>query len=534
VPWLLACPRPKWEKWSLAGLTLLVAVILLPALERVPRVFMDECWAEAMAGYTLAFEGRPRNPGLMGWGGVNEYFLQPRLFSAVIVAPVYRLAGYGLAQSRATSAVFGFLFIFGVYGVMRRLFGPAAATAVSVMTAVDPWFFLTGRQFRPEIFLAANLWWSLYFLLGALRHESGWRALVSGVLLGLAAWTHPNSMVFGAASVLAAMVLVGPRRRWLRTLPHLTVGGMLGLLPYVAYVLYVQSVSDVRLLDQLHPGRLSPYARPIAEMLTTEWQRWSAFLRFPLRAPLLVLYLIAVVAAALRRQRADLFVLLSILLAGAFLPLVVGVPWPRYLLVLLPALAALVWRALPWQPGIEAVKGAAPGRAPAVRSRAAMAGLGVAVFAAMTAAPTAALAWKHRTADFAAFVRPIARLIPPDARVMANIMFWSELHNRPFIASFPPDFGFDWEDEQAAAAHIRRYRPEYLIQESQLFSTSGGLGPQSRDLRAVPFGRACEIVAGEMPAENLGEFEDYHYGAIRVWRFYWPEPATSSAPTPQR
>jgi hypothetical protein len=197
-----------------------------------------------------------------------------------------------------------------------------------------------------------------------------------------------------------------------------------------------------------------------------------------------------------------------------------------------------VWRALPVggapAPEIAAVSPVRPRR----WGRWAVNGVGLVVLAGMTAAPTAALAWTQRHADFASFARRVKATIPVGAGVMGNVMFWSVLHDRQFIASFPPDFALDWPDEQAAAAHIRKYRPEYLIQESLLYQTTKMSGAAPTDLRRLAFGRACELVTAEVPSEILLDEQDYDYGAVRVWRLHWPTPAAegiaASRPTVMR
>jgi 4-amino-4-deoxy-L-arabinose transferase-like glycosyltransferase len=528
TPWLQDDPVRRWEPLALLVLTLLTAALLLPGLERVPRTFHDETWAEAMAGYTLAFEGRSRNPGLMGWGGCHEYFIQPRLFPAVVAAPVYRVFGYGLLQSRAIAALFGLLLILGVYAAVRRLFGPVAATAISVLTLVDPWFFLTARQFRAEVFVSALLWWAFALLLAGARHGRRRWMLGGGALLGLSAWTHPNSTVFGLAFVVALTVMIGWRREWLKRLGWAVLSAALALAPYVAYVGYVESVSDVRWLEQIHPQRRGAYARPIADVLASEELRWGYFLRLPWRTPLLVLYLIGAGLALARGTRADRFGLLFVVLSVLLMPLIVAAAWPRYLVVLTPALAVLVWRMLPVRGGllwVERGRGLLGSRAAAKVGTAAVLG----VFAPMTAGATAVLAWSQRTADFGSLAQRVSAVIPPRARVMGNLMFWLVLHDRDFIASFPPNFEIDWPDESGALEHIRTYRPEYLLQESSLFNTSSGLGPQSRDLLATTFGRAVQQIVSELPAEVVFDTYDYHYGAVRVWRVSWSAPASGSS-----
>ncbi|MGD8454564.1 MAG: glycosyltransferase family 39 protein [Phycisphaerae bacterium] len=519
LPWLVRAASSAAERRFLFAFVLLLAVLLLPLLGRVPRAYGDDSWS-AMAGYTIAFEGCPRNPGQMGRGGTDRYLLQPRLLANVVSAPVYRVIGYGLTQSRLVAVAFCGIFVAAVYGIMRQLFGPLAAAGIALMTAIDPWVFICGRTGREEIFLAALLWLSWWILLEAIdRRSAGW-AFVGGALIGLACWTHPNALVFTAAAVVAVVVTAGSAARrgtwWLWA-----AGGVAaGLAPYVAYVAYVQATTDVRLMDQV-AARTGAHFRSLMEMLSVERERWVNFLRLPMRLPLLLLVVWSAGWALWRGRRGDRLLLILVLAAAVLMPLLVRVPHGRYLVVLVPALAALIWRALP--PSGDA-GGSMIGPAISHRwlRRSVVVGV-LGLYAAMSLLPTLAVLYAYRGADYDRFVARLAAEIPPHARVMGHTMYWNGLHDRDFVSSIPPYFS-DWECEADAVAHLEAYRPEYVIQSSHVFGSLGGLGPRPKDLRATPFGRACEQVAAGIPSQQLLEFYDPNFGAVRLWRFDWPPP----------
>lgn len=519
VPWLVAHPRRHWEPAFLVSLSALLALVLIPGLGRVPHVFGDEHWAEAMAGYTLAFEGQTRNPGLKGWGGAEQHFIQPRLFSAVVAAPVYRLFGYGLTQSRAVAAAFGALFVFGVYAASRQLFGPVAAGAAAVATAVDPWFFVTARQFRPEIFLAALLWWALFLLLRSIRRDSAPEAVLAGLLLGLAAWTHPNSAVFAAAALIALFAVIGVRGRWVRLVGFTGLGVAIGLLPFLAYVAYVQSISDVRFFGQIHQNRIGAWLRPIGEMLAAEWDRWSGLLRLPARAPLAVLSVLALLHAIIRGSRGDRLLAATVCLASVLAPLVIFVSTPRYLVILLPMLTLLIWRMLPLAGGTRWGE-MNPGRR-AGPWRLAAAGVALLLLGGMTAGATVVAASRHWSADFALIEARVRRAVPPGASVMANVVFWGALRDRAYVAPLPPDFNAFWPSVEAVGRHIRHYRPSYVVQTSRTFAASSGPIPETEDLDATKVGQAVTALARSVPSQIVLDLYDRHYGAVRVWRFDW-------------
>jgi hypothetical protein len=133
--------QPAFQRLELWFIPLAVGLWLLlmcPMLGRVPRAFVDDSWSQAMAAYTLAFEGVPRNPGHILMGGVDEYLLEPRLFPSVVGAVVYRVLGFSLETGRLTAVAFSGLFLVAVYLTMRRLFNVTAAMGICLMTLIDP------------------------------------------------------------------------------------------------------------------------------------------------------------------------------------------------------------------------------------------------------------------------------------------------------------------------------------------------------------------------------------------------------------
>jgi hypothetical protein len=519
LTWLRRDRLAGWECAFLPALLLLLAAMLWPLLGRVPRAYGDDSWS-TMAGCTLAFEGVPRNPPQTGRGATNEFLLQPRLFSNLVCAPVYRWAGYGLVQGRAVATLFCGLFVFSSWAMARRLFGPVAAAVIAVLVAVDPWVFLTGRTCREEIFLAGLLWPAWFFLLGAVDRNCAVRGFLGGLLTGLACWAHPNAVPFSVAGGIAFGLVVGPRRMLGRWLGWAVVGLFVGLAPYGIYVALVQHRTNLRLMDQL-AERSAAYARPLREMLAVERERWVNFLQLPVRLPLVLLYGAGLAWTALRGKAAHRLMLLLVLSSSVLLPIVVCVGHGRYLVVLVPALAAVVWEAL----------AAAAHAAAAKRRRWLLVGT-LGLYAAMSLGPTLAVVYTQRGADYDAWIARIARSVPAGARVMGHSMFWMGLRDREFISSIPPFYG-DWRDVSGPAAHVGRYQPTYLIQSSLDYGAVGGLSPRPRDLRSTWFGQACELVASGIPSEALDEFYDRDFGAVRVWRLHWPAPhgpASSTAP----
>jgi len=214
--------------------------------------------------------------------------------------------------------------------------------------------------------------------------------------------------------------------------------------------------------------------------------------------------------------------LVFVLGAALFLPLLQRVETSRYLVVLVPALAALVWRSLPIIGSMANLPERIGPRISHPRwGRITFVGL-LTTYGLMSVVPTAAVVIAHRNASYDRCMARITQHIPKNAAVMAHTMFWTGLHDRRFVSSIPPSFS-EWVSEDDAAAFIREHRPEYVVQSSGLYSSVGGLGPRPSDLRATVFDRACEQVAATVHSEILTEFYDRDFGAVRAWKRTWPE-----------
>lgn len=475
-----------------------------------------------MGAYTIAFEGWPRNPGQFGRGGVDRCLLEPRLFGSLVGAGVYRVAGFGLVQGRVAAVIFAIVLVLAVYGTMRGLFGPIVAAAASVLTAIDPWFFIIGRTFREDVFAAALIWLAFGLMLREVnKSPPGLSTMLGGLCLGLAVWAHPNAIVLAVGGLIALVVTRGPRilgRRWFA---YAVLGAAIGLLPYVVFVTYVQATTGLSLLNQVGQ-RVGAWQRPSSDILTCEALRWSGFLRLPTRLPLLLIYLWAIAWTVWRGKRNDRLLLVFIFSTALLLPAMHCVPTMRYVTALIPALAALVWRSL--SDGFADV----PLRCPPSLWRRVRRGV-LGVYLAMAVVPTLSICYAHRQADYPNWSARVVASIPTSAKVMGHTMFWTALCDYNFVSEIAGDRG-EWPDERAARNHLERLRPDYVIESSWDCGALGGFGPRPANFRRTPMSRAIEQVAAEHSARMLTEFYDRDFGAVRVWRFEWAEPGGGSAP----
>lgn len=359
--------------------------------------------------------------------------------------------------------------------------------------------------------------------------------MLGGMCIGTAHWTHPNALVFTLAALCAFLFVSGCRMFRGKWLLWTVAGVALGVSPYVAYCVYAQSTGEVDWATQVF-RRSGALARPLSETLATEALRWRNFIRLPERFPVLMLYAWGAAWAAARGQRTDRLLLVFIVVSALLLPIIQPVETSRYYVVLVPGLAALVWRSLAYflaRTGSQGMQAggignevdrsravAAPMHPPATRLRKVAIFSALAVYVAMSIVPTAMIVHAQRHADYSAWAARIAAHIPKEASVMASTMLWTGLHDRRFISNHPPSFA-EWTNEAEAADFIRQHRPDYLVQSSLLYTGVGGIEARTDDLRATVIGRASEQVARELNGRVLDEFYDRDFGASRVWALRW-------------
>jgi 4-amino-4-deoxy-L-arabinose transferase-like glycosyltransferase len=156
----------------------------------------------------------------------------------VVLGTLWHVAGFHILATRLIVCAFAAGGLLGVFRLTEWLLGPAAAAAVTALTAVYPIWFAQSSLAHADIFAAA-------FTLGALavylplREDTWARRLAVAGLFSLAVLSKETAIVWPAALgamelVLAVFARGGARRARLRW-----VGAMaLPLLPLVAWYAY--------------------------------------------------------------------------------------------------------------------------------------------------------------------------------------------------------------------------------------------------------------------------------------------------------
>lgn len=119
---------------------------------------------------------------------------------------------------RALGAVAGGVLVFATFVLARLVLPDLPSLAAAAAAAATPLFTVHARIFKEDIFLACFLVLALAALIRLLREPAPHRAILLGLLVGLAA----GSKYVGVLILLFAIVAIlfvptpGPERRWLR------------------------------------------------------------------------------------------------------------------------------------------------------------------------------------------------------------------------------------------------------------------------------------------------------------------------------
>lgn len=252
-----ARPIAPREKWAIAAILLLAALLRVPYLGRVPPPLNQD---EASRGYdawclweTGADRWAARWPFFLKSFGPGDY---TAALSTYLIVPLIPLLGPTPEAMRLPSAILGVATVLALWLWMRRQFEPSVGLLAAQFLATQPWHVSMCRTAHESalvpFFLTCGLMlWSrgrLPPIAGPLDSPSrrstpptgrrGLSAFFAGIMLGLCAWVYPASR-FLVPIMLLVMLLVAPRA-WIallrtaggrRAAGAAMIGLMLGTLP---------------------------------------------------------------------------------------------------------------------------------------------------------------------------------------------------------------------------------------------------------------------------------------------------------------
>ena len=259
----------------------------LIGLDRSPPIGVEEV-SQANPAYELAFHGRMAFTVLQGSIEAGEaYFLQPP-GHVLVMAGVYRAAGFGLWQTRVSVLIFGALGVVAVALFTRRLTGSALAGVIAglVLWGDASWLFVIRNVKLTHplgIVLAIAM---LSVVLGPRQDGRSERVLlaVSGLLGGLALMSAPRVVFLVAVAALLAASRVPSGAPLRYRIKPLAIFCLSASVPIAAWGLYVLSDTDAfaaQFLPHVAGGASGGLGNPLGSL-------WAAAMRLLPLIPLVI------------------------------------------------------------------------------------------------------------------------------------------------------------------------------------------------------------------------------------------------------
>ncbi len=519
-------PAARNARLWLLALTILHLALACPLLTRAPRPIADESW-EATTGWSLAFEGRLRDAVIPNRDGIDRAFVQPRVTQSLVLAGMYRLLGFSLFAGRLASVLIGLVAVWGTFYLLRTWVTPGVAGLATVLFIVESQVFIAARTVRPEIYLLCASVWMLALLARGIIHGRLWLCFAAGLVGGIGCYTHPNMAIVIVPTLPLIFWHLGLRRRAWAVLASYGVGGVIAVLPFLAWVAYAHARWGVSFTAQL--GTWYMQAPGVAgEALAREYFRWWNYLRLPYRGPWVLVVIASIVAGLYRRHPIHVWGLAQVLAHVVLFTLLIRRPSVAYLVVLSPWLAAFValWVSQLW-------RAAAAADATWLRRRGlqAVAAGSLALTIAVHMAGNVYLLYLYRRADYDGVCRRIAAHIEPGSRVCGNLVFWTGLHQFPYVCEVP-EWNLRAEDiTDRLRARLDAFAPQYMLRCSDMCLTLGGSGPRRAKINRdydhaadwYEYWEALENVCKDTylrqhRAVLLDQFETRDFGTIEIHR----------------
>ncbi|MBN1787142.1 MAG: glycosyltransferase family 39 protein [Sedimentisphaerales bacterium] len=300
---------------------------------------MDEVW-DASIGYEFATTGMLRQPFIHNFGGMEVYFMQPRVLLPVICSGVFKLTDYSIAASRLPSLILGLLAVIALYHAAGKLFNSKQSFFITLAVIINPWFWLNCRRCRPEIYCTAFGLFFLWLVILYFRKDRPLYAFLAGMMVALALLSHINGLIITAAISISWLI-------W-KEKPHLLKfvfwalpAFILTILPYVIYTFWADRYPDVSFLEQMRIN--SPHASALVG-LKGEITRWRIFLQLPLGIPFALVMFGSLVTAWWRSASEDKFAATVVIIYILVLPFFTVNVIADYLLAAVPFFCVLIVR----------------------------------------------------------------------------------------------------------------------------------------------------------------------------------------------
>jgi hypothetical protein len=475
-------------------------------LRTVPRVFNDDAW-EMSLGKCLADEGRLRHGIIEGWGGMHIYFIQNQIVQPFVLAGLYHLVGFGLWTSRFASLLMSILAIIAIYKIMTQWFGPQASLLISLMVILNPWFFEISRRVRPEIYYLALAMCALWMFFNSIKNNSSFFSFLTGFFTALAGLSHPTGFVLAGTILLVTFLFLRPRLSK-RQILVMVAGLLVPVLLYVIYVVYAMVDPRVNFWEQMRGGK-SVIRANVLIVLQNECGRWFHFFQGSKGIGLGILFLIGLIAAFFKSTPYDKTAACIVLLYSFALSVTTVNITSRYLVAMLPFLAALLVR-LSQRVFYSASQ--FNQRYPTIRNLAA--GGILAVYILFCTAGISILLYRTHNANFDRVVDRISAITGPKAHIYGPMIFW--LGNGKYqYGPFPLDYHWD-----QTLAMVEPFHFDYAIRTAWTFTESGGIKTPPVRMREFDSRNTLDQIC-RIYGTKVSDFRDPDFGPVEIYKLFW-------------
>jgi hypothetical protein len=378
-------------------------------LGSVPRIYIDEIW-DASLGYELAQTGVLRHPFVQNFGGMDVYFIQPRILLPIVCAGVFKITGYSIIASRLPSLVLGVLAVITLYYIAEQFFENKQSFFVCLAAIINPWFWMNSRRCRPEIYCIVLALLFLWLVISYFHRDQALIAFLAGMTAALALLAHPNGLLIIFAISIGWIV-------W-KEKPHLfkfviwaLPGFILTISLYVIYVLWASRQPNVSFLKQMQVDLW--YSSVIVREIT----RWKKALQLPLGVPVALVMFASWLAAWWKSTAEDKFTATTVTIYPLSLLLFSVNPLPDYVVVVVPFFSILVIRFVYRLHEFDFLNGSK-------RMYYITKLIVILIYIISSLPPILLMMYKQHDADFNLVVDEVAKVVGPKARVHADPVFW--------------------------------------------------------------------------------------------------------------
>jgi 4-amino-4-deoxy-L-arabinose transferase-like glycosyltransferase len=498
-----------YGKAHLMCLFLLCAVQLLLGvlyLGTVPRVHIDEVW-DASLGYELAESGVLRHPFIRNFGGMEVYFVQPRLTLPIVCAGLFKVTGYSIALSRLPSLLFGILAVIALYHISERFFGGKQSFFICLVTITNAWFWINSRRCRPEMYYTAFALVFLWLAISYFHRDRKVTAFLAGIAAVLASLAHPNGLLIVAAISISWLI-------W-KEKPHLfkfviwsLAGFLLLFLSYVIYALWASGQPNVSFIKQVQLG----YPSVFSSITVKEISRWKTFFQPPFGIPAALVMIAAWLSAWWKSTAEDKFTATVIAVYLLALPFFSVNALAYYLVAVTPFFGVLVVRFI-YRLRDFACFGDSKKLYYVIRI------VVVLMFVIPSLSAIFLMLYKQRGTNFNVIVNEVAKVVGPNKRVHADPVFWIG-HDKYIYGPYLITYNVVKGSEALQWAYHQSF--EYVIR-----TTWDGCVPQ-QGVRSQPKdmpGFRSHLIGDhlcKMFGNKVYEFYNEDYGPIEIYKINWP------------